>query len=192
MKILFLGNENSPLISFLENQSHQVTQTSEKLNVEDIKKENYQFLISYSYRHILKKEILELFPDRAINLHISYLPWNKGADPNLWSYLEDTPKGVTIHHLDEGIDTGDIIFQKEVDLSHCKTLKSSYDCLQLEIQNLFYEKWDEIKRSIAPRIKQDLKKGSLHKSADKQPYFKFLTQGWDTEITRLPQLNRKK
>ena len=44
---------------------------------------------------------------------MSYLPWNRGADPNFWSILEDTPKGVTIHIMDESIDTGDILYQKD-------------------------------------------------------------------------------
>ncbi len=49
-----------------------------------------------------------------INLHISFLPWNRGAHPNFWSFYDDTPKGVTIHLIDEGIDTGAIIYQKEI------------------------------------------------------------------------------
>ena len=50
---------------------------------------------------------------RAINLHISYLPWNRGADPNLWSAV-GMPKGVTIHYINDGFDTGDILFQKAI------------------------------------------------------------------------------
>ena len=54
----------------------------------------------------------------------------EGQDPNLWSFIEDTPKGVTIHEIDEGIDTGDIIFQKEIVLNSNETLASSYEKLQ--------------------------------------------------------------
>ena len=63
-------------------------------------------------------------------MHISLLPWNRGYHPNIWSFLEDTPKGVTIHYINEGIDTGDIIVQKEIVIDEDKeTLKSSYEIL---------------------------------------------------------------
>ena len=62
----------------------------------------------------------------------------------MWSFLEDTPKGVTIHYIDEGIDTGDIIVQKEVFIDEDKeTLKSSYEILNKEIQALFKENWGQ-------------------------------------------------
>jgi len=102
-KILFLGPEDSPLITWLREEGEQVIQTADKLSAKDVAKQGYSFLVSYGYRHILRKDILDVFPGRAINLHISYLPWNRGADPNFWSFIEDTPKGVTIHYLPESV-----------------------------------------------------------------------------------------
>eukprot|EP00392_Amoebophrya_sp_AT5.2_P019205 g19951.t1 len=64
----------------------------------------FDYCVSYGYRHIIRTPVIEGMFDRKriINLHISYLPYNRGADPNLWSILERTPPGVTIHHIDEG------------------------------------------------------------------------------------------
>ena len=42
----------------------------------------------------------------------------QGFSPNFWSLFEDTPTGVTIHLVDEGIDTGDIIYQRKVIFEH--------------------------------------------------------------------------
>ena len=39
-----------------------------------------------------------------VNLHISYLPFNRGSHPNYWSFVENTPKGVSIHEIDEQIE----------------------------------------------------------------------------------------
>ena len=103
MKILLLGPDKKPqntLIDFLSNDGNTVARREDKLNTDDISDFNYDFLISFGYRLIISKEILDYFKEKAINLHVSYLPWNKGADPNLWSILENTPKGVTIHQLD--------------------------------------------------------------------------------------------
>ena len=50
-------------------------------------------LVSFGYRFILPGDLLARFPDRAVNLHIAYLPWNRGAHPNVWSAYEGTPAG---------------------------------------------------------------------------------------------------
>ena len=77
-------------------------------NIEDPIKPNqikeYDWVISYGYKHILTKEHINLTKNPILNLHISFLPWNKGADPNYWSWVDDTPKGVTIHAINEEID----------------------------------------------------------------------------------------
>lgn len=181
-KILFLGPEDSPLLKWLEEIGENVLQFSDKISTEDLDQINATFLISYGYRHILKKDILDKFPNKAINLHISYLPWNRGADPNFWSFVEETPKGVSIHYLDEGIDTGDIIAQKLATFEFEKeTLASSYQKLQFEIQELFKQNWAKIKTNKCPRKKQ-IGKGSFHKSKDKNGLLHLLTNGWDTPI----------
>ena len=56
-----------------------MVQTSEKFTLEWVAEGGFTFLVSYGYRHILRKNVLDLFPDRAVNLHIAYLPWNRGA-----------------------------------------------------------------------------------------------------------------
>jgi len=49
------------------------------------------------------------------------------ADPNVWSFIEKTPKGVSIHYLDAGIDTGDIIAQKLVETNPILPAKQTAD-----------------------------------------------------------------
>ena len=83
--------------------------SDESINASFCKEQNFDFLISYGYKFILKNDILSLFKKAAINLHISYLPYNRGSDPNFWSFMENSPKGVSIHYMDAGLDTGDII-----------------------------------------------------------------------------------
>ena len=111
-KILFLGynkNETS-LIYEIERRGFDVDQTNERIEWSD----EYRLAISYGYRHIISKKQILNSTAPIINLHISYLPWNKGAHPNFWSHFDCTPSGVTIHEIDEGVDTGNIIVQKYV------------------------------------------------------------------------------
>lgn len=113
MNLLFLGPGESAVLDYLRQVEEEVAVTSDPLTVEVVERRRPDFVVSHGYRHIIRREVLARLPDRIVNLHISLLPWNRGADPNVWSFLEDTPKGVTIHYVDERVDTGDIIAQKE-------------------------------------------------------------------------------
>ena len=82
---------------------------------------------------------------QIFNLHISLLPYNREASPNFFSFIENTSKGVTIHQIDEGLDTGPILAQKRIIFDESKeTFASSYEKLILEIQMLFKENWSSI------------------------------------------------
>lgn len=187
MKILFLGYEDSPLISWLIDNGEEVFATADRVSLEFIREGRYEFLISYGYRHIIPKEIIDVFEGRCINLHISYLPWNRGADPNLWSFIDDTKKGVTIHILDEGLDTGDILVQSEIDFDRDISLKESYVMLHTEIQKLFKANWEEIKNGKINRTKQP-EGGSYHRAKDKDIYAEILSGGYEIKVSEL--LNR--
>jgi methionyl-tRNA formyltransferase len=184
VNILYLGPYHEQIINFLKSFGDTVIQTEEQVTLQTVEQNEIDFLISYRYRHILKKSLLDRFVNKAINLHISYLPWNRGADPNVWSFLEDTPKGVTIHYLDAGIDTGDIIAQKTVDYLPGDTLKTSYDRLTMEIEKLFMRIWSEVRSGEIKAISQP-SGGSFHKMLDKDPYLSLLSDGWDTPVERL-------
>lgn len=181
MRVLYLGLEDSKLVSYLKETGHEVICSMERLSPGFIQTNNFEFLVSYKYRYIISNEILNHFPNKAINLHISLLPWNKGADPNLWSVLENTPKGVTIHFIDAGIDTGAILVQKEIELDDDETLSSSYIQLSNCIEQLFIDNWSAISSgAIRPRVSNE--KGTSHKLKDKEKYLHLLTDGWNTKI----------
>ena len=169
------------MIEFLNTFNDTVIYQEEKINDDLIIKENLDFIISYGYRFILSKRIVNYYLNKIINLHISYLPWNRGADPNLWSFLDDTPKGVTIHYIDEGLDTGDIIAQKNIEFLGNETLSTSYLKLTLEIESLFKYIWPSIRLRQNNRITQN-DNGSYHHSKEKDKYMHLLVNGWETCI----------
>lgn len=185
MRIFFLGPLGSPLLKWLIERGEDVVQTVDPITSTFVDQNNVDFLISYGYWPIIKKDVLDKFSSRAINLHISYLPWNRGVAPNLWSFIEDTPKGVTIHYLDVGIDTGDIIVQQRVTFEPTgETLATTYQKLQLEIQELFKRHWLEIKAGTCPRIRQP-SHGTFHMVRDKKAVVHLLIDGWDTLVEKL-------
>lgn len=160
-----------------------VMQTENPITPNMLEQHDIDFIISFGYRHLLAPDVLNKMENRAINLHISLLPWNRGADPNLWSFVDATPKGVSIHYIDEGIDTGDLIVQKEVSFDHPEneTLTTTYCTLQTAIDQLLREHWDAIRAGRCPRLRQS-GEGSLHHSKDRQNVLKRLTKGWDTPV----------
>ena len=151
MTVLYLGPP-SPLVEYLQ-KDHIVVTAEHPVSTTMLKIRMVDFVVSYNYRHIIQPDVLEILANRVINLHISYLPWNRGADPNFWSWLDNTPKGVTIHYIDKGLDTGDIIAQREVKLTE-GTLKTTYETLHGEIQKLFKEYWPIIKNGTCSKIPQ--------------------------------------
>jgi len=143
-KILFLGysQKETKLINFLKGYSYEVVHKDTKLERDGLA--GYDFIVSYGYRHIITENQLSFCKQPPINLHISYLPYNRGAHPNFWAYYENTPHGVTIHRIDKGIDTGPILLQKKIDLDENISFRVSYHQLRSEIEELFMNNVDNL------------------------------------------------
>jgi methionyl-tRNA formyltransferase len=50
----------------------------------------------------LRSRVLDLFPGHCVNIHRSFLSWGRGAHSNVWSIVEGTPAGATLHYMDAG------------------------------------------------------------------------------------------
>ena len=186
MNILLLGPRCTDIESHLLGLHHNVSQTELPVDLPLLEKWGVDFVISYRYRHIIREAVVTAFCGRLINLHISFLPWNRGSDPNLWSFLEDTPKGVSIHAVSMGLDEGDLLLQQSVtfDMERA-TLASSYSLLLKTIEILFITNSTAILSQSVKPFSQP-KKGTLHRSKDKEQYLYLLEeQGWDTPVKTL-------
>lgn len=165
MKILFLTNNldvSKPLYDFLSKQNDiEISLSDQKFTAEELELRKPDLIISYNYSHLITEDIIRTMKENIINLHASYLPFNRGADPNIWSILEGTPSGITIHLVDKGLDTGKILYQKECNLSQDSTLRSSYNLLHKNIQKLFIGNWDKI-RNFDFDLKEQVGVGTFH------------------------------
>lgn len=175
-KVLFLGynEKQTKIISILINRNCSVDHTNKKVNIIN----GYDFVICYGYRYILNQNIIKNFNCPIFNLHISYLPYNRGAHPNFWSFYDNTPAGVTIHLIDEGIDTGPIVCQKYVNFKNKDdTFSKTYIVLKKEIENLFLEQVDNLLNDEWEPKKQN-GVGSHHFKKDLPSNF----SGWNSII----------
>ncbi|MDG2481066.1 MAG: formyltransferase family protein [Alphaproteobacteria bacterium] len=148
------------------------------------------FVVSHGYRHIIPAQVTQRWDGRLVNLHISLLPWNRGADPNFWSFFDGTPKGVSVHHIDSGIDTGYLIAQREVAVSDDATLASNYDRLQEDVVALFDQVWPALREGRAERRAQ-LERGSVHRKVEIEPLRYLLNDGWDTPVAKIEAAGRR-
>ena len=175
-KILFLGYDETQtsIIRVLVEKKCRVDHTADKVNGLG----GYDFVVSYGYRYILKKEIIGRFDCPIFNLHMSYLPYNRGAHPNFWSFYENTPSGVTLHLIDSGVDTGPIVAQRYVNFEDSDdTFVKTYAVLTSEMERLFLDNLDS--------ILSDTWHAAIQHSNGTHHYMKDLPSnfsGWDSNI----------
>ncbi len=127
-------------------------------------------IIVAAYGRILPAEILNLPPLGCINVHGSLLPRHRGAAPIQWAIIEgDKRTGITIMQMDEGMDTGDILFGASIDIEENETAGSLFDRLaqlgattlrtalaKLEKGELTPTKQDESQAGKAPPLQKEM------------------------------------
>lgn len=130
----------------------------------EAKKLDFGLLAWWPY--ILKERILTIPHFGWLNFHPSYLPYNRGKHPNFWCLVEGTPCGISLHFIDEGVDSGEIVAQKKIDVGWEDTGETVYGKSREAIINLFKENYMDIKSNRLPRIKQSRNSGTFHKAKE--------------------------
>lgn len=168
-RIVFLGFNSigEQVLTYLQKEDKNqvvgvIKQEKELAQVESLRPD---LIISGGFRHVVPGEILKLPRFGAINMHKSYLPYNRGANPNVWSIIEENPAGVSLHYMDKGIDTGDIIAQERVEVEIMDTAKTLYDKLEARQLALFQRTWPLIKTLKNGRTAQP-HAGTFHNKQD--------------------------
>lgn len=103
-----------------------------------LKQQNPDFIILAGYMKILSPEIIREFPKRIINIHPADTLQHQGLHGYDWAFENklNTTK-VTVHYVDEGLDTGDVIGKKVVNISDCKTIEE-VEQKGLKVEHEFY------------------------------------------------------
>lgn len=94
---------------------YQTDNVNQKKFIELFQEKDIDLIISVNFNQILRKEIIQIPEKGCINVHASLLPKYRGRAPLNWAIINGEDKtGVTVHFIDEDIDTGDIILQREI------------------------------------------------------------------------------
>ncbi len=87
--------------------------------IEELSKLNPEFIIVVAFGMIIPPSILKIPARGCINVHASLLPKYRGAAPVQWALINgETKTGVTTMFMDEGLDTGDILLQEEIEITN--------------------------------------------------------------------------
>jgi methionyl-tRNA formyltransferase len=119
--------------------------------------------VSAMFGFIMRQELLDMFLLGCVNIHPALLPYNRGAYPNVWSIIEGTPAGVTIHYIDSGIDTGAIIAQCQIVVDPTDSGGTLYHKLEHACLYLFGDTWPKIVDETATSVPQESVAGTTHK-----------------------------
>ena len=134
-------------------QPEKIKNNTEFIN--KIKELNPEVICVVAYGKILPKEILEIPEYGCVNVHGSLLPKYRGAAPIQWAVLNgDKTTGITTMYMDEGMDTGDMILKKEVEIKENETTGELWNKLAYEGGKLLVETLKQIEQKTAPRIPQ--------------------------------------
>jgi methionyl-tRNA formyltransferase len=122
-----------------------------------------EYIIGIHFPYIIRKAILDLPSIGFLNLHPAFLPYNRGWHTPSWAILEGTPIGATLHFMAEELDNGDVIHQKQLEISSSDTANTLYTRLkQLELE-VFLEALPLLLTQRFIRKKLNLNEGSSHK-----------------------------
>ena len=179
---------------YLESLGHSVEITFTKPSTRIVRELGTQVLIADRARSLVPSDVLELLPRRAINLHPSLLPWNRGYNPLLWSAAKTTPNGVSVHYMDSGIDSGAILSQTAVELDEALTLSTAYEVTRRAMLSLFrfvWETFEDLSLDALSPIQNDVARGCLHSRAESLNLIECLPLAWETPLEKVGEIYRQ-
>ena len=148
-------------------------------------------IVIYGMSELLKKNIMNIPAKGCINLHLALLPKYRGSHPIFWMYYDhDLHPGATVHYIDEGEDTGNIIYQESYDLPIGSTeeemIRLSSDLgSKLLVKAIF-----DIEKGCTPSIKQAIESPTVRARQIQPDEYKEMINWNEWEIERIWHLLR--
>ncbi len=134
----------------------QPARIKDRESIKEIRALMPDVIVVMAYGQILPKNVLEIPPRACLNLHASLLPRHRGAAPIQAAIAAaDRETGITVMYMDEGLDTGDILLQRKIDILPNDTGGSLHDHLAQIAPEALLESLRMLASRSAPRIPQD-------------------------------------
>jgi methionyl-tRNA formyltransferase len=138
-------------------------QLSSAASVEFLQRLELDYIVCVHFPYMLRRPVLDTASRGVLNLHPSYLPYNRGWHTPTWAILDGTPAGASLHYVDESLDTGDIVCQRHAVIDPADTAHTLYARLKkLEVQ-VFREGWQQIRDGSARGTPQTDGQATAHR-----------------------------
>ena len=160
------GREIRESVSLPPGRIFDGSRLRERATLEAIEVLKPEIGVSALFGYIVPPDLLDLIPSGCLNIHPAFLPYNRGAYPDVWSIIDGTPAGVTLHYMDSGLDTGDIVARREVAKEPIDTGARLYRKLERESLSLFTETWPLVRSGRVERTPQRIDDGTFHRLRD--------------------------
>lgn len=132
-------------------------------NVELLRTIAPDFLFSFYYRSMIKKEVLNISHRGSLNLHGSLLPKYRGRVPVNWAVIQgESETGATLHYMVEKPDAGDIVDQERVSIDFTDTSLDVFHKVTEAAVRIISRSWPELLAGTAQRVPMDLSAGSYY------------------------------
>ena len=174
-------NSNNNVFNFLKSNSIPIITLDQPINedksVNKIKSFKPDLLVSILGNQIFKSPILNLAPKGCINLHTALLPKYRGLMPTFWVMKNNEKKtGVSVFFVDEGIDSGPIIVQTEVEIGN-RTQEELISYTKKLGMEAIAKSIDLIQKDVVKLIENDPSKKTYFTFPTKQDVLEFKKNG---------------
>lgn len=154
-----------------EDPYENITSVAKRLNIpiycpKYLKESEFiKYLISFNadvfivcgFQFYIPETILNVPPLGVINFHSSLLPRHAGMHPGFFTiWYGDRQSGMTIHFMNNGLDTGDIIYQSKVPVFSGDTIAMLYDRIWDSSEPLVKKLLEDLDNGNSPRVPQDM------------------------------------
>jgi methionyl-tRNA formyltransferase len=143
-----VASENNIPIYILEEKM------SESALLQEVRRWKPDLFVVVGWFHIVPKVIRDMAP--AVGIHASLLPKYRGGAPLVWAMINGEKRtGVTLFHMEEDVDSGDIIAQKHFDITQEDNIATMIEKAEMHSKELLKEYLPKIVDGSANRIRQD-------------------------------------
>jgi len=123
--------------------------------ISSVTKYECDLFVSMSFNQIFKSQIINLPRLKTINCHAGNLPFYRGRNVINWALINDEVTfGITVHYVDTGVDTGDIILQKQFPINDNDDYSTLLSLAYVECANILYDAILLLKQNLASPTKQ--------------------------------------
>src|SRR5262245_25863019 len=162
------ASHDADLIALCERRGFSPTvvrasQLKDQSTIDVLRGLRLDYIVSVHFPCMLRRPVLDLAGSGVLNLHPSYLPYNRGWHTPTWAILDGTPAGASLHFVDESLDTGDVVCRRQIDIHPADTAHTLYLKLKVLEVEVFRQGWRQIRSGCRTATPQCREQATVHR-----------------------------